>query len=265
MAEYDYRGLEDFRSHIYQMDQYQYNDYSLQPRPCHNIAFMLEGRARFTENEKVIELKENEIIFIPKQTRYCSEWFGNPNIKFHTLHFNFSWQNDPLRNRKFSVQKLAGQDTDLLKEEYQYLHTHQQERGAGAFLFMTRFYQLCYMLFSQFKSEPVQGTGMVQPALAYIERNFRESFTVKELAERCCLSESYFYTCFRNETGISPMAYKNRVCIRNAAYTLISEPEKSIEEISAEYGFTSSIYFRRLFRQITGKTPREYRRAEMLI
>ena len=60
MAEYDYRGLEDFRSHIYQMDQYHYNDYSLQPRPCHNIAFMLEGRARFTENEKVIELKGHD-------------------------------------------------------------------------------------------------------------------------------------------------------------------------------------------------------------
>ena len=53
MAEYDHRGLEDFRSNIYQMERYHYNDYSLQPRPCHNIAFMLEGRARFTENEEI--------------------------------------------------------------------------------------------------------------------------------------------------------------------------------------------------------------------
>lgn len=152
-----------------------------------------------------------------------------------------------------------------LKAEYQYLHTHQQEKGAEAFLFMTRFYRLCHTLFSQFNSEPLQGTGVVQPALDYLEEHFREPVAVRELAARCCLSESYFYTCFRHETGFSPMAYKNRVCIRHAAYTLVSEPEKSIEEISAECGFSSSIYFRRLFRQITGKTPREYRKAEVLI
>ena len=265
MAAYNHRALEDFRSNIYQLNRYHYNDYSMKPRPCHNIAIMLEGSARFVENKIVTELQENEIVFVPKQARYTSEWFGNPNIKFHTLHFNFAWQNDPLRNQKFKVQKLTGQDIESLKAEYQYLHTHQYEKGAEAFLFMTRFYRLCYTLFSQFNSEPSQGTGMVRPALDYLEEHFRQPITVKELAEKCCLSESYFYTCFRRETGLSPMAYKNRVCIRNAAYTLISDPEKSIEEISAEYGFTSAIYFRRLFRQITGKTPREYRKAEVLI
>ena len=60
---------------------------------------------------------------------------------------------------------------------------------------------------------------------------------------------------------MSPIEYKNKIMIRHAERSLVDHPEVSIEELSERLGFESSIYFRRLFKATTGKTPREYRKT----
>ena len=85
-------------------------------------------------------------------------------------------------------------------------------------------------------------------------------FTVDELAEVCHMSTSHFYACFKNAVGMSPIEYKNSVCINRAMLRLVSE-DKTIEEISEELGFESAAYFRKVFKRVTGKTPKEYRKS----
>jgi AraC-like DNA-binding protein len=58
---------------------------------------------------------------------------------------------------------------------------------------------------------------------------------------------------------LSPIAYKNQLCIDQAAQILLSGSKKSIEEISSELGFESATYFRRVFKQYTGISPRMFR------
>lgn len=58
---------------------------------------------------------------------------------------------------------------------------------------------------------------------------------------------------------MTPIEYKNNLCIKYAITQLASTEKKSIEEISAKIGFESSTYFRRVFKDITKRTPREYR------
>ena len=45
------------------------------------------------------------------------------------------------------------------------------------------------------------------------------------------------------------------------AVTLLTATDLSVEEISSQLGFSSAAYFRRVLRQITGKTPREIRKT----
>ena len=99
----------------------------------------------------------------------------------------------------------------------------------------------------------------------YLENNYDAHCTVEGLAGLCFLSPSRFFYHFKKETGLSPIAYKNQVCIRHATQTLLLEKHKSIEEVSEEYGFESAVYFRRLFKSVTGKTPTQYRNEETLL
>lgn len=56
--------------------------------------------------------------------------------------------------------------------------------------------------------------------------------------------------------------YKNKAAISFAEELLIQKPQMTIDEISEASGFESSIYFRRVFKSVTGMSPANYRKNE---
>jgi AraC-like DNA-binding protein len=58
--------------------------------------------------------------------------------------------------------------------------------------------------------------------------------------------------------GVSPIQYLNRYRVEQAK-SLLSESDKSMEQIARQIGSSSQNYFSYLFRKTTGTTPRAYR------
>ena len=241
-------------------------DYSKQPRPCHNFVFILEGQAVIESEGVQISLKAGDILFIPKNTTYKAQWTANPTVVFHSLHFSFLPKSDPLANMTFPVQILdSTQFNDfyaLLKE----IERNQFSKNVDSFLAFAAFYQICGILLRDLKFEnnkPVHTT--LSPAIAYIEQNYYKQFTVEYLANLCFLSPSRFYYLFKEQTGVSPIVYKNKIAIQNSAQDLLYKKELSITEIAKKHGFVSTIYFERLFKKTLGKSPTKYRKEETLL
>ena len=99
----------------------------------------------------------------------------------------------------------------------------------------------------------------------YMEDHFTENITVERLAEISSMSVSRFFPNFKKAVGVTPVEYLNHYRISQAIILLMNEEDLSIEEISERLGFESSTYFRRVFKKITGKTPRDYRKSSMEI
>ena len=257
------QGLRHFKVELYEGFNGEKNDFTSKPRPCNNLAYILSGNAVFEENGKEITVSAGEYIFIAKGCEYRSRWYGTDSVRFITIQFDFEWQNDPLKNKIIKIQTIKGNNTS--ESKMRYLYEHQNDTGSESFAFLGTFYLLCAETISQLKYVSVSKKSAVQPALDYLEANFDKKVSVKYLASLCFLSEAHFYTCFKNEIGTSPIDYKNRLCIRHTMHTLVSEPKMSIEDIAEAYGFESAVYFRRLFKSITGKTPSEYRKSEILM
>ena len=108
------------------------------------------------------------------------------------------------------------------------------------------------------KSSEKQIRTSIKKAIEYMTFNYTDNLTIQELATIANLSPSRFFTVFKKETGITPIEYKKRICIRNAEKMLLIS-DLSIEEIAEKLGFNSSSYFRRTFKAYTGKSPREYK------
>ncbi|WJH34266.1 AraC family transcriptional regulator [Paenibacillus sp. CC-CFT747] len=83
--------------------------------------------------------------------------------------------------------------------------------------------------------------------------------SVPELASLAGMSESHFYRQFHRVTGLSPMAYGERIRIEEACRRLQHSLE-SVTSMALDLGFTSSQHFATVFRRVTGRSPREWRR-----
>ena len=93
----------------------------------------------------------------------------------------------------------------------------------------------------------------------YVEKNFRENFTIKQLMECFNMSESTVLRTFKRITGYSASEYQMRRRMLAATDELTST-DKSVTQIAYDMGFNDSNYFSRSFRRFTGITPTAYRK-----
>ena len=94
----------------------------------------------------------------------------------------------------------------------------------------------------------------------YIRENLTQPLSLERLAQICNLDPTYFHKLYTSAYGKTPA---QRVLAHRitAAKIALVEGELSLSEIAARCGFSSHSYFSSKFRQVTGKTPTEYRNA----
>ena len=88
------------------------------------------------------------------------------------------------------------------------------------------------------------------------KRRMHEPLRVADLAEAACMSEPTFYRAWRNEFGITPVAYLTRLRI-DRAKQLLADPERSVTDVAASVGFGSVSHFIRVYREHVGTTPKQ--------
>lgn len=240
-------------------------DFTSSPRPFHVVSQVNRGRAIFKSRYKTITLKEGDVFFIPMGESYISEWSGGEVVYCTSVFFRFEAGQDPTAENSYSLCKLEGEAGENISSAIKRLSGEKSKNKFLSFDFMSDFYSMCNELFGAVDATPKQlNTTVIQNALDYIDKNFDSEISVKQLAELCNFSESRFHHVFKELMRMSPIAYKHKVAINHAVLYLGSEHGYTVEEISDKCGFSSSIYFRRVFKKITGKSPREYKKGAMI-
>lgn len=93
-----------------------------------------------------------------------------------------------------------------------------------------------------------------------INSSYLQPLDLGRLAAAAGLSPSYVGEFFRARTGVPLVRYLSVLRVEKAQRLLRERPEWSITEIAARCGFEDSSYFTRVFRKLTGKTPRDFRK-----
>ena len=232
-------------------------DYSHLPRPTYCLAYLFSGSADFIQEERCVHVKQGEMIFIPFEDCYYSHWLGNPDTQYCTLFFNFRPFSAPYRDHLFSLQRIIPTASMI---EKQLFILENNKKADQALSVLGAVYSLLGELYPLLeKREAPSVHAQIWPAVSYLCTHYTENTTIEELAQMCHMSVSNFHNRFKQEMRLSPIAYKNQLCIDQAVQMLLDDRRKSIEEISSELGFDSSTYFRRVFKQYTGLSPRIFR------
>lgn len=98
-------------------------------------------------------------------------------------------------------------------------------------------------------------------AAEYIEQNFNRPISIKNVAEYVHFSPNYFCSVFKMKFGISPQEYLLSFRISRAQQLLRNFPELSVSDIAENCGFKDPLYFSRIFKIKTGKTPTGYKKS----
>jgi AraC-like DNA-binding protein len=101
------------------------------------------------------------------------------------------------------------------------------------------------------------GAVHVQKALDFIATHYMRPINITDIAESANLSRSRLYQVFMQNVFISPQQYLTEYRIREAI-RLLQRRSGSVKEIANAVGIEDPLYFTRLFRQVMGKSPKNY-------
>jgi AraC family transcriptional activator of mtrCDE len=253
-------GLNQLQAAKYEYLSEHVCDWRSNPRPFSTIAVMQKGEGYFEADNKSFEVKSGEVFFIPVGSKYISYWHGADEIMYYAIHFHFENSYSEFSPQRFCLQKIDKMDSDKFLRQFESVRLNLSAGGSFLLKAYGAFYSLYADILPMLDCAKPQNQALqkIKKAVDYIEMNSEKEFPVDYLASLCHLSQSRFYALFQRALGCSPIAYRNNVRIRNAITMLGSQ--YTVDDIAARVGFSSAVYFRRIFKEIMGKLPSEYRK-----
>ncbi len=120
--------------------------------------------------------------------------------------------------------------------------------------------KLCTLL-SERKS--VRSDTLIEQAKAYIEEHLSEKLALADVAEYLSISSGHLSNTFKKFTGVTISDYIATMKI-DRAKELIHTHKYLMYEISDMLGFENPYYFSKVFKKVTGISPREYENMNRL-
>ncbi len=102
----------------------------------------------------------------------------------------------------------------------------------------------------------------VLQAKQYIDSHYQEDCSLQTVAAHVHVTPNYLSNLFKKETGTGLTNYVAQLRIEEAKL-LLQRSRLRMTEIAGEVGFDNSSYFTVVFKQMTGESPREFRKRAL--
>ena len=229
-------------------------------RPFHGLVYYAEDDGLVFNFEKYGEYKvlAGSIVYLPKGSSYR---VNSPEKHSGCYAVNFDLAEE------LSEQPFVLQIENSSKAESLFVLAEKCWRSKSLekrLKCRSVFYDILSLVASENAREyyPCDKREKLLPAVEHIHKFYLEKeITVDELAEMCEMSGTYFRKLFSNVYHTSPVKYINSLKISHAKELIMSDMY-STADIAHLSGFSDDCYFRRVFKNETSFSPREYRMSK---
>lgn len=243
------------------------------------IYYIIDGAADFFLEKDKVTLQREDLCVIPRSVEHYLEDKDNSPLSLYIL---------AIRNSSLAVLDTFREELDLLNQlanEYRRpLSSHDYgpyeiPRMIRKILYEQRFKAAGYIPSIQatvlnmlvainriYKNIPISRQieenmptcTRIQQVAKFIDANFYEPIAVESMARMACLSVRQFTNQFKAIHGVTFMQYLHFQRVRYAM-KLLAETDQQIMSICFASGFNDLTHFYRVFKRITGVSPRRYR------
>ncbi|MBQ8357374.1 MAG: helix-turn-helix domain-containing protein [Clostridia bacterium] len=237
--------------------------YKETPRPCCAL-FFIKSDIRvsfFSHSGDTVIARRGDVVFIPQGALYhVSVEGGTPNC-IDTYTVNFSLLDHAHESVILSehIRLLSTRSEGLVELHFQKLNeaVHDSDEGGNLLSVRAALYALLDAVVSAASGAPDAYYAIRRGADALC-REWNRNEKIETYAALCGVSKAYFYRCFREWTGKSPVEYRNAQRLSNAE-TMLRHTDMQIREIAEIIGFEDPFYFCRIFAKRFGLSPQKYR------
>ncbi len=229
------------------------------------LLYSLGGKGYIENSSGKMELQLNQFIIIPPHLFHRYQADINTPWTLYWVHFSSNKLkeiNTDLKIEQFYKPtdiQFNSQIIDVWTEMYSSLASEYSTTTINySNLCLYRF--LAFFLFPDKKYMIEDQDSPLDQSIAYMKVNIGSRLTAEDIAAKFNYSASHYTASFKKKTGMSPIDYFIKLKIHYSCQ-LLSQSDLKIKEIAGKIGYDDPYYFSRLFKQITGKSPKDYRKV----
>ena len=114
-----------------------------------------------------------------------------------------------------------------------------------------------------YRAQPDLHQPVIDPRIKslcqYLNEQMAQETSIEQLARKACLSPSRLAHLFKEETGLTIFAWREKQRVARAC-ELLQKTSFSITHVALTVGYNDPLYFSRIFRNHMGVSPRGYRK-----
>ncbi len=227
--------------------------------------YCTKGKGEIKINDLKTEVHPNQFFIIPKNTNHeyradskdpwSIYWFHFKGPTAQQLYARYASKlSNNYRNIPFSVNTIKQFDKIFKLFDRNYLDSHIEYANLLCLNFISSF------IYHDFEAEiqANHNNTLTESLKNFLIDNLEQNFSLDEIANKFNYSKSYLHTKFKENTGYSLLVFFNLKKIQKACEYL-NYTDLSIKEISFKVGFDDPLYFSRIFKNIMGQSPRNYK------
>ena len=229
------------------------------PKPSHTLLWFKNCNAKITDkNGNVLLAEKNQVAYMSKGIEYTVEFFDTAPNRDDSVVFHFQLKDANNNDIAPSISpEICIKSVDAALAVY-------MERAAEEFnkniicvsIITSAIYQLLGIACQGKRKKSVSHKyKYIGKGIELMENNSDK--TLNEIAEICGVSEGYFRKLFREYSGENPIDFRQKKRIEKAKQ-LLALDTYSIGEIAEELHFSDIYHFSKIFKKISGVSPKKY-------
>jgi len=227
--------------------------------PDYEFHFITEGTGIFRINDRYCHVKPGSFLISPPRIEhnFTSEEGIKQSLFFAPADAFKSW---PQLEKEINISLVHIEldlsfklECELIKQDSLSAITDKQ---IGAF------YTILGVLLRRLHSPKTSNSSLMIKARQLLEENGRKRMTIKEIASKLSISNTYLIQLFKRETGMTPNQYMQKYKVDQSCYHLLTSND-TCRRISEQVGFEDPFYYSRIFKKIMGVSPSIWRKMNM--